>query len=334
MQLSVPNHYIDRLLNAYGLDVDCRLDMQTGYRNQNYPVVLRNGAMVNLILYKREPDIQQAIQNANRLGDYLSARAYPARRTYDPRILRISTTSGVRFAAVYEYLPGGTIPWEGYTMDHLKSLGKSMSDMHSLLATIPQSTLSHVCDVYPTLLARMVEYFSDLKINTAIDRKLSIFVPVTSVNGFQKTFTLIALLPKQQPLHLDFVRSNILFANNAAEITGILDFEKAAYGHPVIDVARTLAFLLVDCKYKTEEQIRKYFLISGYNKRGQAQIIKPRVKQAHQEIDVLEHMINFFLLHDFYKFLRHNPYESLYENEHYIKTRDLLIARGVIHPIS
>jgi hypothetical protein len=36
------------------------------------------------------------------------------------------------------------------------------------------------------------------------------------------------------------------------------------------------------------------------------------------------------LLHDFYKFLLHNPYESLASNEHYIRTIALLKARGVL----
>jgi Ser/Thr protein kinase RdoA (MazF antagonist) len=46
--------------------------------------------------------------------------------------------------------------------------------------------------------------------------------------------------------------------NNLA-ITGIIDFEKTAAGPRIFDIARTLAFLLVDCKAKTPAQVTNYF---------------------------------------------------------------------------
>ncbi len=74
-------------------------------------------------------------------------------------------------------------------------------------------------------------------------------------------------------LHMDFVRGNILYSqNHELRISGILDFEKAAYGSPLFDIARTYAFLLVDCKYKSEKEIGKYFLRSGYIKRGKLKL--------------------------------------------------------------
>ena len=45
---------------------------------------------------------------------------------------------------------------------------------------------------------------------------------------------------------------------------------------------------------------------------------------------LLEPLLDAFLLYDFYKFLRHNPYESLSANEHFTRTRDLLLARRII----
>jgi aminoglycoside phosphotransferase (APT) family kinase protein len=119
---------------------------------------------------------------------------------------------------------------------------------------------------------------------------------------------------------MDFVRGNILFSG--FEITGILDFEKTALGHPIMDMARTLAFLLVDCKYKTEEKVNKYFVQSGYTKRGAN---KETINDDDRGL-----LVEMFLLYDLYKFLRHNPYESLYENEHYIRTKDILVKYGVI----
>ncbi len=113
-------------------------------------------------------------------------------------------------------------------------------------------------------------------------------------------------------------------------MTGILDFEKTAYGHPVFDVARTLAFLLVDCEYKGEAKIRKYFLQSGYNKRGTVNFRNPIIKHGNRTTNLLESLIDLFLLYDFYKFLRHNPYEFLEQNHHYKRTRDILLTRNML----
>jgi len=123
---------------------------------------------------------------------------------------------------------------------------------------------------------------------------------------------------------MDFVRGNILF-DEGVHITGVLDFEKASHGHPLFDIARTLAFLLVDCKYKTEAQVRKYFLLSGYNKRGTGDF-----KITAMNARLLEQLVELFLLYDFYKFLRHNPYEALPQNEHFVRTQALLLQRQLL----
>ncbi|MCL2085369.1 class I tRNA ligase family protein [Candidatus Saccharibacteria bacterium] len=108
----------------------------------------------------------------------------------------------------------------------------------------------------------------------------------------------------------------------SVHLSGIIDFEKAALGHPTLDLARSFAFLLVDVPSKPPKKIFKYLIESGYNKRGQSQIdLDPKL---------FESLANFFLIHDFYKFLRHNPYESLASNHHYLKTRDILLASNML----
>jgi hypothetical protein len=62
---------------------------------------------------------------------------------------------------------------------------------------------------------------------------------------------------------------------------------------------------------------------SGYNKRGTAQL-------PPQYFPLLERLLGLFLLYDFYKFLRHNPYEYLPQNEHFARTRMLLLKRHLI----
>ena len=70
--------------------------------------------------------------------------------------------------------------------------------------------------------------------------------------------------------------------------------------------------------------MRKYFLGSGYRKRGRGTVA------FDNKQDILEALITMFLTYDFYKFLRQNPYESLMENHHFIRTERMLRDRGVL----
>ncbi len=216
-------------------------------------------------------------------------------------------------------------------MRHLKLLGMSMSNMHAVLQQAPH--VHHaIADECLALCERMRRYFSDGGVIKALYNKLALEVDQSSFAHFYTVLLVGQRMPDQQVLHMDFVRGNILFTgeSEALEISGILDFEKTAYGHRVFDIARTLAFLLVDCKFKSESKVRKYFLQSGYNKRGKLPFRKPIVAVGQQRLTMLEELIDFFLLHDFYKFLRHNPYEFLEQNEHFVRTRGLLLERGIL----
>ena len=163
-------------------------------------------------------------------------------------------------------------------------------------------------------------YFSDHNIRDAMRRKLRLAVAPDQFIMLQTLLASCRTLPGGQALHMDFVRGNILF-DQTPRITGVLDFEKTALGHPAFDIARTLAFLFVDCKYKDPEKVRKYFLYSGYNKRGDAPLPQEKLIDA---------LVPLFLLYDFYKFLRHNPYESLAQNEHFVRTKNILLEQSLL----
>jgi len=311
----------NRVLQVYGLRAKEVRPVQKGYRNHIYPVILTSGRTISLIIYKSEPDILAKIENAHYVSNYLASKRLPVRTTEDDRILQIQSPRHKTYGAIYNYLPGHTIPWEAYTMAHIKALGATMSDMHAHLAKLPRKKLPNITDEYHMVLTRMNMYFADQGVRQAMEHKLGLCVKPNSINGFVRLLQKLAGSPVQQPLHMDFVRGNILF-DDASAIAGILDFEKAAYGDPLLDIARTLAFLLVDCKYKTEAKVRKYFLHSGYNKRGGSSFVGRSAE--------LEMAVTLFLLYDFYKFLRHNPYEYLGQNEHYIRTRDFLLRQTII----
>jgi Ser/Thr protein kinase RdoA (MazF antagonist) len=312
---------LSKVLNAYGIEYQRIFDYQKGYRNEIWPVLTADDQMINLTFYKREPEIIERIKRANSASEFLAASAMPTRKRFDNRILSLKNGNLETNVCIYDYLPGSTIPWEAYTMEHIKTLGGTMSDMHSILSGMHVAGFPSVYDEYLAIIDRMKTYFNSTQVNNAILRKLNLSLNLNKLDEYIKLLEQYYLLPGQQVLHMDFVRGNVLF-NDDAEITGILDFEKTAMGHTVVDIARTLAFLLVDCKYKQPKKIIKYFLYSGYTKRGQNKDIGDKDARAK--------LMEMFLVYDFYKFLRHNPYESLHLNEHYNRTKDILVKRGVV----
>ncbi len=314
---------VSRIVTAYGVAHTAIGTAQKGYRNASYAVATPSGRL-NLIIYKSEPGILARIKNANAIGAFLQDRGGGVRAPREHRVIRLTTPLGVqKYAALYNYLPGQTIPWEAYTMEHIKALGAAMGDMHAKLADFDAKALPDVTKENLALIKRMARYFADPNVQRALQQKLGL---AASAPDFAKIMRLAQRFPGRQALHMDFVRGNILF--DGARITGIVDFEKAAFGHPLFDIARTLAFLLVDCKYKAEPKIRKYFLQSGYAKRGKARLTTIIIGKTN----VLETLVTFYLWHDFYKFLRHNPYESLAANQHFTRTKAMLLKRGLITP--
>lgn len=305
-------------LKAYGLGEARIFPVQKGYRNEIYPIIIE-GRHLQLTFYKSEPGIKERIERADAVSHFAAKKGLPVRRRANDRTLVFTSDKRTIYVGLYDYLPGQTIAWESYTKRHLKELGKTLSNLHFSLRDFDISGHSSVIDEVLELNQRMERYFNGVDVQAAMREKLSLELEWDFDRTAARFHTLRELASSQ--LHMDFVRGNVLF--NDSEITGILDFEKTAYGPPIVDVARTLAFLLVDCKYKTEHEVRKYFLESGYHKRGSAQL--------DYYPNVLEFLIRFFLLYDFYKFLRHNPYESLKDNEHYQRTVSILSQSGVLH---
>ncbi len=284
----------------------------SGYRNRQIHLQYGNKEYM-LCIYKKEKGIKERIDNADRI----MSLCYPT-LPVKQRIKVISSSPNL--IILYSYLPGSTISWEGYTMKHIKGLGEYMGKLHTILGRIRYKDikLENEIDLSLNHLKEMDKYFKDKGVLSAMKNKLNIS-PTFNTKKYLKVFEELNKLDSQI-LHMDFVRGNILF-NEKKEITGIIDFEKCSYGPRVLDIARTLAFLLIDCKYKSEDKVRKYFLHSGYSKRGEMKL--PSTKLT----DIL---VEHFLLYDFFKFLYHTPYESLKDNEHFIRTRNRLLESKVI----
>ena len=311
---------LPRVLKFYGIEYQRIFDFQKGYRNEIWPVLTSDNRMLNVTFYKREAAIVNRIARADKVSAFVADQGLPARQRFDNRTLTLKNENITTYIGVYDYLPGQTIPWESYTMEKIKTLGATMSNMHFILSAGPLVALPSVYDEYIEIVGRMKQYFLQLTVADAVARKLNLIVSLDRFDDYINLLELYKTKSGQQPLHMDFVRGNILFDGDA--ISGILDFEKTALGHPVMDISRTLAFLMVDCKYKTIDKVVKYFLHSGYQKRG-------KNKDIGNDID-RNLLVEMFLMYDFYKFLRHNPYESLSLNQHYLRTADILAKRGVI----
>lgn len=311
------------VINKYGLDVTHVGAVQKGYRNESYPLALADGTTVNLLFYKKEPHILRRIETADMVAAQAAKAGLPVRVRHDSRLLRV----GGGYAGIYEYLPGQTISWEAYTKRHIKLAGWAMADLHrSLQGLTGNGPL--LADELAELTGRMRQYFGSADVQAAMLSKLGVVLDPELFAGFTELIIKTRQLDGQQYLHMDMVRGNMLFDTTAdtpwriddVRLSGVIDFEKTAIGLPMCDMARTLAFLLVDCP-KPADKIYTYFIDSGYRKRGGMNIAS---------IELLPYFIRLFLLHDFYKFLRHTPYESLRDNYHYGRTCAILKDYGMI----
>ena len=324
----------DILHNYFDIEVRSIQKLEGGYRNQCFKVVASDKAY-NLIIYKREEGIEEKIRNANFVSSFLNDRGFPTRvpimskRKTD--ILETLFQGEKRFVCLYTFLEGETIPWEAYTKRHLKSMGRTLSDMHFALKGLSDKDEA---SVYLNWKEDVVKEIKEMKkylkeVEPWIKKKLRLELFWEEI---ESNFSFTQKIEgKNNILHYDFVRGNILFSDvvdkklDIYPITGILDFEKVCVGPEVVDIARSLAFLLVDCKYKDEKTIRKRFLVSGYDKRGKNPI---PIKDFFDER--LEILVLYFLLRDFWKFLENNPYEFLHMNEHYKRTVNQLVQRNAV----
>lgn len=317
------------IIGAYGLAVGQIGSVQKGYRNESYRLELKSGETVNLICYKPEPGIEDRVKRADRVARHASLRGLPVRTRYDERLLRLRSNT---LAGLYHYLPGHTIAWESYTQKHLKLLGWAMSDLHASLNDMELDSPYRLQDELRQLNTRMRRYFDDPEVTEAVRTKLGLDIRTDLWGKFGRLINHLSEVEHQQYLHMDMVRGNVLFDKpkpadkwqiDDLALSGVIDFEKASYGPQECDIARTLAFLLVDCT-KPPDKIINYYLNSGYIKRGNGQL--------HYK-ELISPFVRFFLVYDFYKFLKHTPYESLSQNKHYIRTREILLEYGMISSI-
>ena len=300
-----------------------------GYMNQVL-VIESEGAKYTAIFYnanryssKKE---KQDLDEKYKFAEYLDENGLPSRvPTYskdDKHILKYTFNNGDQnLFGLYKYLEGETIPWEAYTRRHLYALGELTKKLHDLGSKyLEQGNNLEVWDEYlKDDSTKMFDYFNAHEV--VIIEKLGI-----EINFEFENLKLESSNDEQESLlHMDIVRGNVLFSDTKEElrypITGLLDFEKTLIGPTVVELARSLAFLLVDCAYKDEGEIIFYFLKQAYGINN--------VKEYWETSNIRDYLI-YFLLRDLWKFLTANPYRSLGVNFHYQRTVEYLIHFNAI----
>lgn len=350
MPVKVNQAVIRRVLTNFGYDYNniSIKPSQSGYRNLIVPIEIFGAKQekLALIFYKREPNILNKIKLSNSISDQLAKMGWPTRHAIsnnNQKILKLQNRNKTIFCCLYNYLDGSTIEWENYSKNHIKLLGQVLGYLHHDLEKVSQNLniiANKECSNLQYKLIEMNNYFTNIETQAAIEQKLKLRLNTAHFSRFIKLLKWLDTHKESLLLHLDFVRGNILFENitnchfddkfvlklekkttthNDLAITGVLDFEKAALGPKELDISRTLAFLLVDCKNKDPQKTVKYFIHSGYEKRA---------NNSPLNRTLITQLVFMYLLIDLYHFLKHNPYEYLYQNQHFLRTRDYLLRYG------
>lgn len=312
--------FLNNLSNTYGIKfTEIKYHSSKGYRNKNL-ILVSGSNTYNLVIYKNEKNILKTIRHSNLFYKYLNKNSIFTReivKTLNGKDTLLVNINGIRhYACLYSYIQGSTIPWESWSKTHLKTLGKTIANIHSL--TLPKEALSFllITQIESNHLNEMTKYFLNNSVSKSIKDKLSITINFKA-EDFQFIFNSLEHNKNYRLLHMDLVRGNLIWNNKT--LNGIIDCEKVCIGAPEFEIARTLAFLLVDCKYKTANEVYNYFFKRGYLKRI-------RLKNSKY----LNSLMDYYLIYDFYKFLKHNPYEFLEKNEHFLRTRFILIKRKIL----
>jgi thiamine kinase-like enzyme len=312
--------------------------MQEGYMNNCIDIFISKPKQRYLgILYNRtrySPNSRRVfLEQVYEAAEFLDSEGIPSRtprRTRDGThitSLKLASENTTRPFGLYSYLPGDTLPWEAYTRRHLRSLGKTMAAIHKIWEDYNGNS-SHIptwkkyLDLDHSKLSRYLSGNAP-----TILRKLSLTVDISKLNDLAERLS--HLPEKGQLIHYDLVRGNVLFSKEKKTdiypVTGILDFEKVMLAPVSIDIARTLSFLLVDCRYKTDAEIYRYFRDEGYGIQADRGI---------GGIDNRSPAVIYFWLRDLWKFLSANPYESLEQNFHFKRTVERLSENGFVKKIT
>lgn len=175
--------------------------------------------------------VRQRHRILQKLSEHLGKQGVATRRLV-PGSLQILPRSSLRWSAVYFGVPGQTISWSDYSLPLVSAAVKYLERIHQAGRSFPdRAELDRVELSDPPVLP--AAELTGCRVNRVAWRQRA--ERLACLNQGQKTATV---------LHGDYGRANIIF--DGERVAGVVDFDRAAWGHPVFDLGRFVSYLLLD----------------------------------------------------------------------------------------
>ncbi len=169
-----------------------------------------------------------------KLAEHMGQRGIATRHLAAPATIPL-TQSGFRWMAVYRGVAGQSIPWSDYSKRQIISATKYLAEIHeagrSFAGRNSLVPLGARLDRWPEKAA--AAEWPGYKVNQAALTQIK--TRLTALSHDQAASTV---------LHGDFGRANIIFQEES--VSGVVDFDRAVFGHPLFDLGRFTSYLLLD----------------------------------------------------------------------------------------
>lgn len=156
-----------------------------------------------------------------------------------PRFEHVGIWRGNPYAG-YRRIPGRPLDQPELTVETSRSLGNALSQLHG----IPKSLVAKACAVKPTVDHWRQRYFA---LREEIRTKVLPVIESADEDAVESTLDAVergfdrflddelAMLKDVALVHCDLGCEHILFGDDRATVTGLIDFEDATIGDPTID---------------------------------------------------------------------------------------------------
>ncbi len=169
-----------------------------------------------------------------KLAEYLDGRGIVTRRLVAGSLVPLPQSS-FRWSAVYRGVPGRSQMWSAYSPTQIKNAVKYLELIHLAGRDFPErAELCRADQLWRSLnLETLGVERSGYRVNT---EKLRRIIERLNTGSEKNEFETV--------LHGDYGRANIIFSDQ--RIAGVVDFDRAVVGHPVVDLGRFTSYLLLD----------------------------------------------------------------------------------------
>lgn len=165
-----------------------------------------------------------------KLAGHMESRGIATRHLVTPSVIQLDR-SAFRWMAVYHGVAGRSIPWSDYSEPQIISAVRYLARIHEAGRSFAgRNSLARISEAFrPVKIPAVPGY----RVNQ--DALNNIKTRLRARNSDQATATV---------LHGDFGRANIIFQEES--VSGVVDFDRAVFGHPLFDLGRFTSYLLLD----------------------------------------------------------------------------------------